>query len=114
MTKQEFKAATASAKTWQDGHNIIDSLDHEFLVEYVTALKAAQQFTDLTMRDEFLLRLAENRIARNIDQMQGNISDPPEPLKIGIRRLIERWQVESTYTTDEFVTELEELINQNE
>lgn len=79
MTKQEFKDTTSTAKTWQDGYNIIDSLDHEFLVEYAAALRAAQQFTDLTMRDEFLLRLAENRIARNIDQMQGNISDPVPP-----------------------------------
>lgn len=53
-----MKEQLSKCVSMQDSHEVFSSCHTDDIDNFVTALKNAQQYIDLTMRDEFLLNQA--------------------------------------------------------
>lgn len=55
-----MKEKLSACVTYEDSYKLFSSWDKPQIYNFITSLKSAKFFIDLTMRDDFLLRQAES------------------------------------------------------
>lgn len=75
-----LKPQLANCEKGKDATRVFEQYTTPQLEEYITTLTNARKYTDLTMRDDFLVELAKHVILRRRDKeaMEGTMTDPPK------------------------------------